>query len=127
MTYKNNYTIKRILLILGFFFFLLTPKYFNAQKYFKISPDLERAYTSINNLQLTKAQNILDSLKISEPRNMLVYHIENYIDFYKIFINEDYNEFIDLEKNKKYRLNKIKEGDKNSPYYKFSKAEILLQ
>lgn len=57
---------------------------------------------------------------------MMVYHIEDYIDFYKIFINEDYNEFVELEKNKNIRLSKIASGDKKSPYYRFCEAEIKL-
>ncbi len=57
----------------------------------------------------------------------MVYHIENYIDFFTIFINEDIREFKQLEKNKKLRLEKINQGDKESPYYLFAKAEINLQ
>jgi len=97
-----------------------------AQNYFKVTPGIKYAYKTITFLQLDKAQNILDSLKNAEPQNMLVYHIENYIDFYRIFINEDIDEFESLEKNKDFRLDKIESGNKNSPYYRFSKAEVIL-
>jgi len=118
-------TYKRILIILGFFLFI--PNIIISQgNIFEISKGIKYAYSTINELKLDRAQHIIDSLKKVEPQNMLVYHIENYIDFYRIFINEDYNEFVELEKNKKYRLKKISSGDKNSPYYRFSKAEIEL-
>ncbi len=115
----------RFLLIVGIFLLFSAGGF--GQKYFQITDGVKSAYQSILELKLDKAQSQLDSLKNAEPDNVLVYHIENYIDFYKIFINEDYNEFVELEKNKKYRINMIKKGDKKSPYYRFSQAEIKLQ
>ncbi len=122
-----NHIIKRILLLTGFFFIFLLSGNLSAQKYFSITPGIKYAYKTITYLQLDKAQRILDSLKIEEPGNMLIYHIENYIDFYRIFINEDVKEFESLKDNKVYRIDKIESGDKDSPYYRFSKAEIILQ
>jgi len=122
-----NHIIKRILLPAGFFFIFVLSGNLNAQKYFSITPGIKYAYRTITYLQLDKAQQILDSLKIAEPGNMLIYHIENYIDFYRIFINEDEDEFEKLRNNKDYRIEKIESGDKDSPYYQFSKAEITLQ
>ncbi len=122
-----NDIIKRILLVTGFFLFFIIPDSVLSQNYFEITPGIKYAYKTITYLRLDKAQMILDSLKRIEPGNMLIYHIENYIDFYRIFINEDINEFELLEKNKELRLDKIKSGNKKSPYYRFSKAEIELQ
>ncbi len=115
----------RFLLIVGIF--LLFGGNVFGQRYFKITDGIKSAFQSIVELKLDKAQRQLDSLKETEPNNVLVYHIENYIDFYRVFINEDYNEFVKLEKNKNYRLKMIKRGDENSPYYRFSQAEIKLQ
>ena len=109
-----------------FFFFYTDLSLLSAQNYFKISPGIKKAYFKINNLKLKEGQKILDSLKKTESGNMMIYHIEDYIDFYKIFINEDYDEFVELEKNKNFRLAKIASGDKRSPYYKFCEAEIKL-
>jgi hypothetical protein len=116
----------RILLIAIFFFLFSDISLISAENYFKISPGIKKAYSVIHNLKLKEGQKILDSLKRTEPGNMMVYHIEDYIDFYKIFINEDYNEFVQLEKNRDYRLSKIATGDKKSPYYRFCEAEIKL-
>ena len=107
-----------------FFFFFIGFTY--SQNHFKISPGIKKAYTTIHNLKLTEGQKILDSIKRTEPKNMMVYLIEDYIDFYKVFINEDYNEFVELEKNKNRRLTRISTGDKRSPYYRFCEAEIKL-
>lgn len=93
---------------------------------FYISDQLQTAYSDIVNLKLDKAQERLNQLKLDEPDNLLVYHIENYIDFYQVFISEDKQVFDRLEKNKKTRIKQIKSGDKDSPYYRFSQAEIYL-
>jgi len=120
-----NYKIKRFLIPLGIFLFFLSPVF--SQNYYSLNSDLKRAYDNIIMLKLETGQKILDSLKIFQPENMAVYHIENYVDFFRIFINEDYNEFSILEKNKSKRLEKLKTINKNSPYYKFSIAEVNLQ
>ena len=119
--------LKRFLFVtilwLGFFYNISAQQ----ENYFDISPGIVAAYKNIKMLKLDRAQHILDSLKEAEPHNMTVYHIENYIDFFRVFINEDYEEFAALEKNKNYRIKKIKSGDKNSPYYRFALAEVKLQ
>lgn len=99
----------------------------SGQGYFEANEAIADAYRLVTTLQLDSAQYKIDQIKKSEPDNLLVYHIENYIDFFTIFINEDEKEFKQLEKNKNKRLEKINQGDKESPYYLFAKAEINLQ
>ncbi|HHB77929.1 MAG TPA: hypothetical protein ENK85_01695, partial [Saprospiraceae bacterium] len=94
--------------------------------YFKYSLKAKDAYQLVINLRLNEAEIALTNLKISEPDNLIVYHIEDYVDFFKIFITEDKALFKQLEKNKNRRLRKIRSGDKNSPYYLYSQAEINL-
>ena len=119
--------LKKILLLTGVAMVLALDTMAQQKNYFETSPGIVEAYENIKMLKLDKAQHILDSLKVVEPHNMTVYHIENYIDFFRVFINEDYEEFVALEKNGKYRIKKIKSGDKNSPYYRFALAEVKLQ
>jgi len=98
-----------------------------AQYYFEYSPLTKEAYEKINSLRLIEGQVLIDSIKRSEPNNLCVYHIENYIDFFRVFINEEKEEFKRLEKNKGIRLDMIRKGPKDSPYYFFCQAEIQLQ
>lgn len=65
-------------------------------------------------------------MKVGDPDNLIPYYIENYIDFFTILINEDYDEFKRLEKVKKERIKKVKSGDANSPYYRLILGEIHL-
>ncbi len=114
-----------ILLICAFLFFQLTEAV--GQGYFEITDDIREAYQLAISLKKEKALKKIAEIKESDPGNLMVYHVENYVDFFEVFINEDEETFKRLEKNKDKRIDKIKEGDKSSPYYRFSQAEILLQ
>lgn len=110
------------------FCLLLCASSVSSQSNYKISPELTQAYDAVMSLRFDEAQTLLDDIKASDPENLMVYHVENYIDFLTIFINEDKAELERLErKNKKLRLEKLRGGDPNSPYYKFTQAEVLLQ
>ncbi len=98
-----------------------------AQSKFIMSTRVMDAYQDITSLKLAIGQLKLNEAKISESNNAMVYYIENYIDFFTLFIQEDYNSYKKLLANRDKRLEKIKLGDPNSPYYLFCQAEIILQ
>jgi len=98
-----------------------------GEYYFEYSPLVKQAYGKLISLELEEGRVLVDSVKQMEPENLSVYHIENYIDFFTIFINEEKDEFERLENNKNLRLDKIRQGPKDSPYYLFCQAEIQLQ
>lgn len=98
-----------------------------GEYYFEYSPLVTQAYEKIISLQLEEGRTLVDSVKLIEPENLSIYHIENYLDFFTIFINEEKAEFERLEENKNIRLDKIRQGPKNSPFYLFCQAEIQLQ
>jgi len=78
-------------------------------------------------LRLNEAQQSINLLRKSEPNNHVVYFLENYIDFFTIFIGENSADFKKLKAHKDKRLSKIEETDRKSPYYLYCKAEINLQ
>lgn len=94
--------------------------------YFELSTNAKLAYEKAFNLRFSEANTILSRMQAEEPNNLIVHHIENYMDFYKIYISEDENEFNRLKSKKSYRLDQIKKGDSNSPYYLFLQADIRL-
>ncbi len=98
-----------------------------AAPYFEFNPQARSAYEKVISLRFNEAQNELEQLKINEPENYIVFYIENYIDFFSIFISENKETFDRLESNKNYRINKLKKADKSSPYYLYTQAEINLQ
>lgn len=108
--------------ILLLFFF---PGFSNG--YFKFSPTARQAYEQAISLQFEEARQNVSQLKQEEPNNLIVHLIENYIDFFTVFIDEEQEVFRILEKNKNHRLDLIRRGDDFSPYYLYCQAEIKLQ
>jgi len=99
----------------------------HSQGYFEMTDDLAAAYQSVSRLRLDEARSQLAIIKAETPDNLLVYHVENYIDFFTLFITEDADLYQQLKDNKDSRLDKISQGDTDSPYYLFSIAEVNLQ
>ena len=124
MPHINLFTVRIIFSI--FVFFLLIPIGNSKPAYFRYTLKAQDAYELVINLRLDEAKEALDNLKITEPDNLIVYHIEDYVDFFKVFITEDKALFKQLEKNKRKRLRKIRSGEKSSPYYLYAQAEINL-
>ena len=94
---------------------------------FTLSPAIEQAYQKALSLRFSEAEYDLYRIKQEDPNNLMVHFVENYIDIIKVFLNENKAEFKRLQKNKDYRLNAIRQGNDNSPYYLFTQAEIKLQ
>ncbi len=94
---------------------------------FKFTPLARQAYEEAISLRFEASRQHISQLKKEEPNNLIVHLIENYIDFFTVFIEEDKDAFRLLEKNKNYRLDQIRQGDDFSPYYLYCQAEIKLQ
>ena len=97
-----------------------------AQPHFTWTPNLKDAYKKILALRFDEASALIAQEKVRDKENRMVYHVENYVDFFSIYINEDKAEFNRLEKNKDERLRKIEEGDSASPYYLYLQATTRL-
>ncbi len=94
----------------------------------KWTPTLERAYREATSLQLEAAEGSLSLATAADPQNLMALHVANYIDFFRVYIDEDESEFSRLEENRDARLKRIeKEGDPNSPWHRFLLADIRLQ
>ena len=110
------------------FFSILLVNGLNAQNHFTWTPALVKAYQQTTSLRFQAAEISLKNIEINDPDNLLRLHVENYLDFFKVYINEEKEEFERLEKNKDRRLEQIeKNGDKTSPYYLYLQADIRLQ
>ncbi|MDH3244320.1 MAG: hypothetical protein OEM26_06870 [Saprospiraceae bacterium] len=97
-----------------------------SASYFEFSEKARDAYQFIFSLQFDEAQDKIIELKIAEPDNQIRHLLANYIDCLTIFVTEDESAFDELKQNKQLRLDAIKDGDPQSPYYLFAQAEIHL-
>lgn len=99
----------------------------SAQGYFDYDSDIERAYFSVTDLNFDEGRRILDSLSFATPDNLAILHIENYLDFFTLFISEKEVDFRRLKANKDLRLKKLGKANLEDPYLPFVEAEIILQ
>ena len=114
--------MRYILIILALLFFSE-----NSFAEFLWNNNCKGAYQLTIQLKFEKAHLILEKEKKENPKNTLVYFIENYSDYLKVQIGEEKTDFEKLKNNKERRL-KIIENDKStSPWYLYSQAEINLQ
>ncbi len=112
--------------ILIFIFLLLSIGTWSQKKLLLTEP-LRDAYKDISSLKIKSGTFQLNLIKLNDSDNAMVYYIENYVDFFTLFIQEDAVKYKSLSKNRDIRLEKIKKSDPNSPYYLFCQAEIILQ
>ena len=78
-------------------------------------------------LKFSKGKALLEAEKKERPANRIPHLLENYIDFLTIYIGEDKDFFEKAGSRKNSRLSALRSGDKSSPYYLYSQAEIHLQ
>jgi hypothetical protein len=91
------------------------------------SQDCRKAYQLIFKFKFGEGNAVLNKIKTQDANNKMPYFIENYIDFFSLYISEDKNLYAKVKKNTDNRLNILKNCNKNSPYYLYTQAEIYLQ
>lgn len=98
-----------------------------AQADFVFSKNLTEAYQDAMALKMNASRSATQLERTQNPNNHLVLLIENYQDFLELFIEEDKTKYTSWKGRESERLAKLDKSDKKSPFYKFSKAEIMLQ
>jgi hypothetical protein len=94
--------------------------------HYTTTTEIETAYFDFLKLKIAPAQNTIREVIKNDPENHLAVYIENYADFFTLLIEENKSDYNRLKNNESIRLKKLKNGDKNTPYYYFSQAEIKL-
>ncbi len=125
-TFEAFYFTFRILwLIVGLNVINLDPLL--SQGTFTLTKTLEDAYRDVSALKIEQGKQKLIHSDYVADENLMGYYIENYIDFFTLFIEEDQKLYKKLSPNRDIRLKIIQSGDSQSPYYLFCQAEIMLQ
>lgn len=106
-------------------YLLLANKLYSQNLYF--NNECKKAYNEVFRFRFDNATNLLEKNKKTNPDNNFTYFIENYIDFFKLYISEDKSLYSTVEKNVEKRINLLKDSKKDSPYYLYTQAEIHLQ
>src|SRR5688572_30398044 len=82
--------LRRNLIFIHFFIlFLLSGLHVSAQKKFDFSPRCQQAYKAIMELRLNEGTRLLMEERKASPGNLIPVLLDNYIDFFALFLNED--------------------------------------
>lgn len=106
---------------------LVFPASIFAKGYFEYTPKAKVAYENIMSLRFQKATQQIKQIKQSEPDNLIVHHLESYIDLLKVYLDESEVHLNQMKNSKTERLSKITSGDVTSPYYLYLQADIRMQ
>jgi len=85
------------------------------------------AYDAMLLCQFVKADSLLNVEKSQNPNNLIPYFIANYKDYIIIAFNENRKDFDAWKSHEEERQDKLETGDKSSPYFLFTQAEVALQ
>ncbi|MBA4166875.1 MAG: hypothetical protein H0X41_04930, partial [Chitinophagaceae bacterium] len=106
---------------------LLLPLFSSAEKNFDFNDNCRAAYNEIIQLKLNNGQQLIDREKLSHPDNLIPVFLENYIDFFTLFFNEDPAQYNLKRKLMDQRLDLIDQGPTSSPFFLFTKSAINFQ
>ena len=98
----------------------------NAQN-FDFNTNCKNAYNLIMQLRLDEAKKLIATEKSDHPDNLISVFLENYSDCVLIIANEDETDLTTLLPNKDKRLAQLSKGNKDSPWFKYTQAEVNLQ
>ncbi len=95
--------------------------------YAEYNDEIRICYKLISDLKIDAAVQKLKELRQSQKENIAIVHLENYLDFFVLFITENKSEYNKRIVNKDLRLEYLDKIKINNPNLAFIKAEILLQ
>ena len=95
--------------------------------HFDFNAGCRKAYDEIIKLKLNTGKQILEAEKKAHPSNLIPYFLDNYIDFFTLFFNEDPEEYRRRKSSLDQRLSLMKKGDPASPFYLYTRSVLYFQ
>lgn len=87
----------------------------------------KKAYADIICLKFDNARKLIAIEKSENPSNTIPFLLENYITFLTVMISEEETDHKKLQDQKNSNLQHLAKGDRKSPWFLYSQAEIYLQ
>jgi tetratricopeptide (TPR) repeat protein len=116
-----------VTLRLLFLSFVVLPLAGFGQKHFDFNNTCQQAYHAIVQLKLEEGGRLLEAEKKRDPDNLIPVFLENYIDFFHLFFNEDPAEYQAWKDRLDSRIELISEGPESSPFNLFARSIIHFQ
>ena len=94
--------------------------------YYELTPAAVATYERILRLELDGAGADLDRLRDRQPTNLVVHHLESYLDFFRLYLSGDEDLEPRLTARFERRLAALERGNEASPYHRYVLAEVRL-
>lgn len=98
----------------------------NAEKVYDFNSTCQQAFQEITKLKLGRGIALVEKAKQQNPDNLIPLLLEDYIDFFVLFFNEDPEEFKIRNPNFNDRLALLEKGPKSSPFYNFCLSMVRV-
>lgn len=106
---------------------LLFPLLSFGQKHFDFNNGCRQAYQAIIQLRLEDGGRLLEAEKKRDPGNLIPWFLDNYIDFFQLFFNEDPGLYEAAKNRLDQRIGLMSEGPETSPFNLFTRSIIHFQ
>lgn len=111
-----------------FLFLICWSSFFEAKAYFfEFNENCIKAQEQILKLKLEEGRKILKQEQLRNPNNLIPVFLENYVDFFDLFISENRAQYKEKLSLREKRLDLMLEGPIEDPFYSYTYAEIELQ
>ena len=110
-----------------FFCICIFPVLCIGQKHYDFNVVCQQAYHSIVQLRLEEGRRLLETEKKRDPGNLIPYFLDNYIDFFQLFFNEDAAQYAAWKDRRDERLELMSQGPGSSPFNLFTRSVIHFQ
>jgi hypothetical protein len=87
----------------------------------------EEIYHQILRLQTPEALSLLEQSQREQPQNLALLHLQHLAEFLQVFVGEQENDYQQLIKNSKQRVQALQKLSGEDPHKRFAMADILLQ
>jgi tetratricopeptide (TPR) repeat protein len=98
-----------------------------GQKHYDFNTSCRQAYQSIIALRLEEGSRLLEIEKKRDPNNLIPFFLDNYIDFFQLFFNEDAAQYAAWKGRLEDRLELMSLGPESSPFHLFTRSVIHFQ
>src|ERR1700760_2294408 len=106
---------------------LLLPILSIGQKHYDFNTTCRQAYQSIIALRLEEGSRLLETEKKRDPNNLVPFFLDNYIDFFQLFFNEDASQYAAWKGRLDERLELMSQGPDSSPFHLFTRSVLHFQ
>jgi tetratricopeptide (TPR) repeat protein len=106
---------------------IVTTCIFNLQAaQFVMNKNMQSAYQAVTNLRFDEYENYIRLEKTTHKENTAIVYVESYKDFMHAFISEQPDKFDKQKELLSERLSAIEDISHDSPWYRFTKAELQI-